>query len=186
MELKKLAHVVNGRVIAWLDLELMEYKSLPPENELIDASEIWDSRTTQEWAHDGTNFIQYIEPVSLQQLTRTKLLEINQKAQAFIDAAIPVYPEFEKLTFDQQEREAIAYLADNTVATPTLTPIANARGLSVQLIAEKVVAKAGAFRSLAAAIAGQRQAYEDQLQTAVDNNDADAINAITVSYAMSA
>lgn len=188
MKSKKLAHIVNGRVIAWFDLELMDYPNLPPESELIDATGIWDNRATQEWAHDGTDFIQYIEPVSLREQEHTKLMEINQKAQAFIDATIPAYPEFEKFTFDKQEREATAYLADNTIATPTLTPIATERGLTVADLADKVVAKANAFTALSASVAGQRQKYQDELTAAYNggNGSLDAINAINPVYTLPA
>ena len=115
-------------------------------------------------------------------------MEINQKAQAFIDATIPAYPEFEKFTFDKQEREATAYLADNTIATPTLTPIATERGLTVADLADKVVAKANAFTALSASVAGQRQKYQDELTAAYNggNGSLDAINAINPVYTLPA
>lgn len=135
----------------------------------------------QKW--DGFKWIDP-QPLSLTEISKLKSNEINMKAQQFIDKEIEQYPEFEKLTFDRQEREAHSYIADNTVSTPTLTRIATARGLTVLEIADRVIAKANAFAGLAAEIAGQRQAYHDQLATAVQAQDSTAIEDIIVSYAL--
>jgi hypothetical protein len=114
-----------------------------------------------------------------EQVKQTKANEIDTKAQQHIDSLVPVYPEFEKLTFEKQEQEARAYLADNTLATPTLTSIATERGLTVLELATRVVAKSDQFTQLAATVAGKRQAYHDQLANAVD---VDGVNAIVVNY----
>ncbi len=124
-----------------------------------------------------------LPPPSLNELSKTKSAEIDSKAQAFIDAEIEPYPNFEKLTFDRQELEARAILADNTVSTPTLSAIAESRGLTVKEVAKRVIAKTDAFAALAASIAGQRQAYHDQLAAA---QDLAAVEAIIVNYELPA
>ena len=76
----------------------------------------------------------------------------------------PTYPDRELLTFDQQKQEATAYLADQSSACPLLSPLATARGISLELLCQKVIAKATAFSAISGALIGQRQAYEDQLE----------------------
>ncbi|MBD3611115.1 MAG: hypothetical protein HUJ13_01600 [Hydrogenovibrio crunogenus] len=127
-----------------------------------------------------------LPPPSLDDIAKRKSADIDGKAQAFIDSAIEPYPEFEKLTFERQEREARDYLANNAVATPTISAIATARSLTVDVIAQRVVDKADAFAALATHIAGQRQAYHDQLAAAVAAQDTAAIEAINVAYELPA
>lgn len=114
-------------------------------------------------------------PWSLEEWRARKLAEIKRSAQAAADAYMSSYPEFETLTWESQEREARAYVADSEVATPTLAPIAQARGLSVADLAQRVIAKADAFRAAAAAIMGQRQALEDQIMAAATVEEVRAI-----------
>ncbi|RUM91065.1 MAG: hypothetical protein DSZ27_07340 [Thiomicrospira sp.] len=117
---------------------------------------------------------------SLAEALDAKSKQIDIESQKFIDANIPSYPNFEMLTFEKQESEARAYIADNTVSTPVLTPIATERGMTVLDLADKVITKANAFTALSASVAGQRQKYQDQLAAAYDggNGSLSAINAI--------
>ena len=129
-----------------------------------------------------------IPPLSLGDANAAKSKQINDEAQKFINENMPSYPSFEMLTFAKQEAEARAYLADNTIATPVLTPIATERGLTVADLATKVVAKADAFTALTASVAGQRQKYQDELTVAYNggNGSLDAINAIDPVYTLPA
>ena len=133
---------------------------------------------TPEAVWDGTHWVGQ----TLVDIAKIKGKEINNKAQEAIDSVIEPYPDFEKLTFERQEREARAFLVDNTISTPTLSPIAQARGLSVEELATRVVAKADGLVGLAAHIAGQRQAYQYILATAVDTEDQVAVESINISY----
>uniref|UniRef100_Q31HT5 Uncharacterized protein n=1 Tax=Hydrogenovibrio crunogenus (strain DSM 25203 / XCL-2) TaxID=317025 RepID=Q31HT5_HYDCU len=129
-----------------------------------------------------------LPPPSLGDANAAKSKQINDEAQKFIDANMPSYPSFEMLTFAKQEAEARAYIADNTIVTPVLTPIATERGLMVADLAAKVVAKADAFTALSASVAGQRQKYQDELTIAYNggNGSLDAINAINPIYTLPA
>lgn len=123
-----------------------------------------------------------IPPPTLDSVNSQKLNQINSEAQKFIDANMPAYPEFEKLTFAKQEAEARAYVADNTVPTPVLSQIASDRGTTVDVLVPKVIAKADQFMILTSSVAGQRQKYEDDLAAAYTASDASAINAINPVY----
>lgn len=101
---------------------------------------------------------------TLDELKTEKLAEINEKCDTALKAMTPTYPDRELLTFDQQKQEALAYTADPSSSCPLLSPLAAARGISLELLCQKVIAKATAFSAISGALIGQRQAYEDQLE----------------------
>ena len=108
---------------------------------------------------------------------RTEALKrIIEQADDAASALEASYPEIEKRTFIKQEIEARAYIADDTTAAPTLTIIANARGLTVDVIAQRVVAKADYYTAAAATIIGARQHAEDLIDVETDWKVIQSIN----------
>lgn len=106
------------------------------------------------------------ELLTLDELKAAKLAEINAGCQLMLDRLTANYPAAELLTFDKQETEARALLAAPEAATPLLTPLAAARGMETGELARKVIAKADAFTAASGHIIGQRQKYEDALNSA--------------------
>lgn len=104
-----------------------------------------------------------------------KLSEINAACQIALESLTPTYPERELTTFDKQESEARAYLADTTASTPLLSALAAARGIELADLVQRVIAKADAFAAASGAIIGQRQALEDRLDAAQTLEDVQAI-----------
>ena len=104
-----------------------------------------------------------------------KLAEINAACDAALAALTASYPSSELLTFDKQEAEARALLADPEAATPFLTPLAAARGLETEELARKVIAKADAFTTASGHVIGLRQKDEDRLKAAQSVEDVAAI-----------
>ena len=101
---------------------------------------------------------------TLDEVKAEKLAEINEKCDAALKAMTPTYPDRELLTFDQQKQEALAYTSDPSSPCPLLSPLAAARGITLELLCQKVIAKATAFSAISGTLIGQRQAYEDQLE----------------------
>ena len=95
-----------------------------------------------------------------------KLREINAAADAAISTMTATYPAGEVNTFDKQEAEARAYLADATAPTPLLSALSTARGLELAELVRRVIVKADAFAVASGTIIGQRQALEDRLDLA--------------------
>ncbi|MEH6649992.1 MAG: hypothetical protein V7707_08220 [Motiliproteus sp.] len=110
---------------------------------------------------------------------KAKLALINAAADNEMMSMLATYPPTEVTSWDKQEQEARAYLADNTATTPLLAAIAAARGLPLATLAERVVVKADLFAVQSGAIFGQRQALEDDLNVIDDTNgnlaDVDAV-----------
>lgn len=103
------------------------------------------------------------------------LAAINHAAQQAGDAVSASYPQFEIDSWQDQEREARAWLLDSNALTPTLSGIASARGLTMVDLCQRVIVKADAFRPYIAAIIGQRQALEDALDAAITPAEIEAI-----------
>ena len=111
----------------------------------------------------------------LDELKARKLAEINAACDAALASLTADYPESELLTFDKQEAEARALLADPEAVTPFLTPLAAARGMAVEELAQKVIAKADAFTTASGHVIGLRQKDEDRLKAAQTVEDVAAI-----------
>lgn len=73
------------------------------------------------------------------------------------------YPQTEIESFYRQEKEALAWQADNKVETPMLKQIARVRGVPFEVLVEKVIEKASQFAVAIGVIIGQRQTFEDKL-----------------------
>ena len=109
------------------------------------------------------------------QLKIEKLNEINAAYQQAIATLTPTYPDDERLTFDKQEQEARAWLADNSTPTPFVDALAAGRQMDKSELVGRIIAKADAFALASGSLTGQRQRYEDMLDVAETAEDVAAI-----------
>lgn len=107
------------------------------------------------------------------------IFSIRDSAQQEINILDNSYPDFEKLTWQDQEREARAYLKDNSELTPTISAIAQARNIDLFDLANKIVNKADDYRSMAAAIIGKRQRIEDEIKKLHAEKNVDSLYSIS-------
>ena len=148
------------------------------------AAEFWDGVFTYAEAHPEcvTQEQPYVPPVpTLEEVKAAKLSEINAAADRAIGTLTATYPDREISTFDKQESEARAYAADPTASTPLLSALAEARGISLPDLVERVLAKADAFAVASGSIIGQRQALEDRLDACTTLEE---VQGITVNISM--
>ncbi|ENS7587675.1 hypothetical protein GH085_001226 [Neisseria gonorrhoeae] len=75
------------------------------------------------------------------------------------------YPQVEIDSFYRQEKETLAWQADNDAPTPMLAQIAAARGIELDVLIGKVVEKPARLAVAVDAIIGKRQQLEDRLNT---------------------
>ncbi len=92
-----------------------------------------------------------------------KLAEIKAACEAELSSLQSSYPETEVLSWDKQEREARAFLADPAATVPLIAGLAAGRGISVSALVQRIVQKADAYTVAIAASLGKRQKLEDQL-----------------------
>lgn len=79
--------------------------------------------------------------------------------------ATPYTPE-ERETWATQQREARAWIADNTATVPMLSAMAAGRGISVETLAAKVMENVALFESTSGAILGEQQRLLDVIDSA--------------------
>lgn len=106
--------------------------------------------------------------------TRLILFTAN-KVDEMKSALLSGYPQAEIDSFYKQEKEALAYKADNSADTPMLKIIAQTRGVPFDLLVEKVLEKSSQFSHAMGAIIGQRQKFEDRILATESIEDLDVI-----------
>lgn len=107
-----------------------------------------------------------------------KLRSINGACDAALDMLKRTYPPGEVESWDKQEREAVAYKADATAATPLLASLSEHRGVPLPELVDRVLAKAETYAKLSGSIIGQRQRLEDELDLARDEADIGRIDVV--------
>jgi hypothetical protein len=77
-------------------------------------------------------------------------------------------PEMEASSWPAQSKEANAYKADNTVDTPVLTKLAEARSLTVAALADKIITKEAEYNIEVAELLGQQQKLIDEIKVCTE------------------
>ena len=88
---------------------------------------------------------------------------LADKADKIKNYLLAGYPQTEIESFYRQEKEALAWKADNNAEAPMLKQVASVRGVPFDVLVEKVIEKASQFAVAIGVIIGQRQAFEDRL-----------------------
>lgn len=105
--------------------------------------------------------------------------EIKIKADVILQTQAEEYGAMEIATWDQQFQEAVAYSTDNQATVPLLNAIAAGRGMTVSVLADRIIANRTAWVALSGRIVGQRLAYQDSLDAA---RTVEEVEAIEVNY----
>lgn len=111
-----------------------------------------------EWVKDEARIVELF-----MQRKEALLTTLANKADTLKSSLLVGYPQTEIESFYRQEKEALAWKADNKVDTPMLKQIARVRGVPFDVLVEKVIEKASQFAVAIGFIIGQRQAFEDRL-----------------------
>lgn len=105
----------------------------------------------------------------------TLLNRLADKADEIKTNLLVGYPQTEIESFYRQEKEALAWQADNKIDTPMLKQIARVRGVPFEVLVEKVIEKASQFAVAIGVIIGQRQAFEDRLLALSSQKELDSL-----------
>ena len=94
-----------------------------------------------EWCAEGNTPEPFETPEeNIARLKREKLTEINAAYEASISALTETYPPSEILSWDKQETEARAYLADANASTPFIDALSTARGIDKTELVTRIMA----------------------------------------------
>lgn len=91
------------------------------------------------------------------------LASLADKADKIKNGLLAGYPQTEIESFYRQEKEALAWRADNKADAPMLKQIARIRNIPFDVLVQKVLEKSDRFAVAIGLIIGQRQAFEDEL-----------------------
>lgn len=132
-----------------------------------------------EVADDDPRLLALINPGStLAGAYASALYRINAACDAAAAQIKIGYAESEVDTWTTQEREARAWVADNTSPVPMVSAIATRRGMAIADLVGRIITKADLYPAMIGAVVGDRQAYEDQInavmaRTALPSTDPD-------------
>lgn len=104
------------------------------------------------------------------------ITQLADKVDSLKSSILVGYPQAEIDSFYRQEKEALAWQADHNAETPMLKQIATVRGVPFELLVQKVLEKSVQFATLIGVIIGQRQAFEDRVNSASSQDELDKIN----------
>ncbi len=116
-------------------------------------------------------------PPTTQERVAAAHARINASYESAILQIVGSYPAHEISSWDKQETEARAWVADNTAATPWLDGAATARGIPKAELVAKVIAQADALAPVHGALSGKRQYLRDRINALV-NPTQEQLNAI--------
>ena len=120
-----------------------------------------------------------IPPPDLPTLAIRQRAAVDAASVAALDQVRSDYPDYEQLSWERQEREA------RDGGGPLIQAIADARGLPLEELINRIIAKADAYQQAAGVVIGRRQALRDQIDAIEADEDLDddakreAIEAVT-------
>ena len=100
---------------------------------------------------------------------------VNDGYDAAVATLVSSYPKREVDTFTKQEREAVAWLADNTAPTPFVDGMLVTRNIEKAELMNRIIAKADAFADATGQLTGKRQTLEKQIESATTVEEVEAI-----------
>ncbi|QHD49153.1 hypothetical protein [Vreelandella aquamarina] len=124
-------------------------------------------------ADDGYPSLVDRPPVTLGKLADQKRREINAASVEALAAVRNEYPDYEQLSWERQEREALEG------GGPLIESIANARGLELSELIDRILEKSNLYQQAAGNVIGKRQALEDRIAAALKNGDRDTISSLS-------
>jgi hypothetical protein len=133
-------------------------------------------KPSEDYIYDGSQWV-LKEPIPLSQAKATKLVDVTKTYNDSVSILIGNTDQYELASWTKQEAEAIAYVADNTAATPLLSGIVAARGLGETVLefANKIIANADAYKTAYASILGTYQAKQKAINAATTVSEVNGI-----------
>lgn len=114
---------------------------------------------------DGTVTLQDIE-VDVNSLKIRLIQQLKARADELSRLILEEYPEIEKNSFTIQKQEALSFKQNPEAPCPVLKGIADARGMELAVLVDKVLQKSQIFETVTGKIAGSRQAIMDKIEKA--------------------
>lgn len=114
------------------------------------------------------------DPPTLAQLQAAAIPQLDAAFEIAAAQLVAGYPPSERSTWYIQEREARAWTADNSAATPYVDQLAAARGIDRVDLIGKIMENVNLFAQYSAILVGKRQKWRDAIEAATDQAGVDA------------
>ncbi len=127
--------------------------------------------------------VTFIPPkVDMEEVKKEKLREAERLLNAKL-AELSNYPQAESASFDVQEKEAAAYLADTEIdkaEIPVITGIAAGAQVELKELAEKIVKNANSFAPVRGLYLGRHKRVRDLLNKATTLAEVEAVDVAAI------
>ena len=128
-----------------------------PDNTLTEEQ----PKPNQVWLNDKWSYTrEYLELAYLN--------KINNECDATLQQMKQSYPDSEVRTWDRQESEARAFIADSNSTTPLIDNLSASREIDKTELATRIIAKADIWSAVVGQIIGARQKLEDNIENMTD------------------
>lgn len=121
--------------------------------------------------------------VDMEEVRDKKKKEAEQALTAKIAEITPYYPTDEKVSFAKQEEEALKYQANPEIdesEIPCIAGIAKGRQITLDLLVQKILAKAALFSKMSGYYMGLKQRIEDLADEAQTIEEIEAIDVTAI------
>ncbi|MDA3967371.1 hypothetical protein [Helicobacter sp. WB40] len=153
-------------------------KYFKKENEYI-SLEDYDLEYLSELGYVECEESEYKQKHNEGTLKSAKVGKIKELINSYNQAIKPYIidtPDSEMLTWERQESEAKSYqVSKNPSDAPLLAKLAENRGVSLEVFANKVLEKSTLYREVSSKLIGKRQALEDRVKIATSLEEIEAI-----------
>ena len=119
----------------------------------------------------------YVPPTTAE-LKAAAHARINRQYEIAVNALTAGYPQPEIDSWEKQESEARAWLANNSIATPWIDGAAAARGITKAALIALIIGNANALAPLHGALTGKRQKLRDEINALGHNATQEQLNLI--------
>jgi hypothetical protein len=105
-----------------------------------------------------------------------KLEEINNAFLNAVSQLVVGTTEHERNSWAIQESEAIAYSQNNNAQCPALSVLSNSRGISLQVLVDKILEKSALYKQYYFMFQGMRDKAEDLIKALPDAGNYERLN----------
>lgn len=105
-------------------------------------------------------------------------ISITTQFEAAMQQITATVPANEISSWTKQEGEARRWIANNTVATPLIDALTQARGIEKTELVNRIILKADLFAGISGQLIGKRQALEDALDALPETATAEQVASI--------
>ena len=119
--------------------------------------------------------------VTLEQAVAARIAEATAACDAVLAPLGVEYGRWETATWDQQYAEAMALMADPAASVPLIAALAQARGMDVGVLAQRIIRNRETWSVLTGNVIGQRLAIVDRINAAATVEEVQAVD-VTIRF----